>query len=80
MKTEDLPGFDLGDLKQALRAAVLRYRRALGTDLDCGANMAAVIRPGVGAAAREANTIARRLRAIDPEFPSSWIDYPEGRA
>lgn len=65
-------------LKAEFRNAVLAYRSALGTDLDCGANLAAVIRPGVAKAAREANALAAKLKAVDPEFPASWVPYPEG--
>lgn len=66
-------------LKNKLRRAVLKYDRLLGDDLDCGSHMAAIIRPGVGMAAREANRLASELRAIDPTFPSGWRDYPEGK-
>lgn len=64
-------------LKSQLRSAVLRYRDAT-EHLDCGANMAAVISADVSKAAREANEIARKLKAIDPSFPASWVPYPEG--
>lgn len=67
----------LTSLKSKARSAVIAYRRA-GEHLDCGANLAAVINPEVGRLAREANEALRELKAIDPDFPTSWTPYPEG--
>lgn len=65
-------------LKRQLRNTVLAYRGS-HDDLDCGANMAAVLRPRVYELAKQANSIAIQLKAIDPDFPDSWVAYPEGR-
>lgn len=67
----------IAQLKSQMRSAVLRYRAAT-EHLDCGANLAAVISADASRAAREANEIARKLKSIDPSFPTSWTPYPEG--
>lgn len=64
-------------IKAAMRAAILAHGCAC-EHLDCGANMAAVISPHVGSLAREINGHAARLRELDPDFPASFINYPEG--
>lgn len=66
-------------LKKQLKSAVLNYRAARNrADLGCGANLAAVINTNVYATAKRVNAIAAELKAADPNFPASWVPYPEG--
>lgn len=64
-------------LKRIMRESILAHDRAL-SNLDCGANLAAVISPDVLKFARRANSIARELAQVDPQFPKDWIPLPEG--
>lgn len=64
-------------LKTSMAQAVMAHRKA-SEGLDCGANMAAIIRPDVAAAAREINRVAAELKRLDPTFPASWTPCPEG--
>jgi hypothetical protein len=70
---------DIATLKARFRSAVIDYRARLGAaGYDCGSNLAAHINPKIAAAAHKANNLAAELKAIDPDFPASWVPYPEG--
>lgn len=71
---------EIASLKKQFRDAVLKYREFLNDGLDCGAHMQAVIRPHLGVLAQKANELGRKLKAIDPEFPTSWVPYPTGES
>lgn len=64
-------------LKESMKQAILAHRKAM-EGLDCGANMAAVIRPEVATAARAINRVATELARLDPTFPMKWTPVPEG--
>lgn len=75
-----MSGQQIRFLKEKLRREVIAYRHALDNfGGDCGAHMAAVISPAISEAARRVNETAAALKEIDPQFPSSWTPYPEGK-
>lgn len=65
----------IAQLKVELARALLLYRKSVD-HLDCGSSMAAYISPSASLAAGNVNAIAKELRELDPDFPTSWTELP----
>lgn len=66
-------------LKFKMRNAVISYRTLVDSyDANCGGELLAHMVPAIAAAAKRVNEHAAALKAIDPQFPKDWVDFPTG--